>query len=61
MYRVLAYFGSWELSEEGIYDNFYEAQDVLQEALESYLEGIDPEDIEAETEVFYFNSRIEEI
>lgn len=59
MYRVLTYNGGYALSNEGTFDTFDEAQDALYEALESYLEGSD--DIEADTEIFMFNSRIEEV
>lgn len=54
---VWTYNGGYELSCEGLFDTFDEAQDKFYEALESYLEGSD--DTEADTEIFMFNSRIE--
>lgn len=61
MYRVLVYFDSYELSDEGTFEDFYEAQDALEKAKNQYLKGVDEEDLENEEEIFYFNSRIEEI
>ena len=61
MYRVLAYFGGYELSHEGDFDNFYEAQEAFERAKNRYLEGVDEDNLENEEETFYFNSRIVEI
>lgn len=61
MYRVLAYFGGYELSDEGTFEDFYGAQDALEKAKNQYLEGVGEDDLENEEETFYFNSRIEEI
>lgn len=59
LYIAWSYNGGYELSCEGLFDTFDEAQDALTKALESYLEGSD--DVEADTEIFMFNSRIEEV
>ncbi|MGL5713293.1 MAG: hypothetical protein ACRCX7_12645 [Cetobacterium sp.] len=58
-YIVWTYNGGYELSCEGLFDTFDEAQDKFTEALESYLEG--SYDAEVDAEMFMFNSRIEEV
>ena len=59
LYIVWTYNGGYKVSCEGLFDTFDEAQDSLYKALESYLDGSD--DIESDTEIFMFNSRIEEV
>ncbi|MGL5961621.1 MAG: hypothetical protein ACRCZ0_06690, partial [Cetobacterium sp.] len=60
-FKVLAYWGGYSLNNEGVFDNFYEAQEKLLECLNTQLESVEESDIEEVTENFYFNSRIEEI
>ncbi|MGL5796796.1 MAG: hypothetical protein ACRCYT_01195 [Cetobacterium sp.] len=60
-YKVLAYIGGYELSNEGVFDTFYGAQEKLLECLNVQLQDVEESDIEEIEENFYFNSRIEEV
>ncbi|MGL5962015.1 MAG: hypothetical protein ACRCZ0_08680 [Cetobacterium sp.] len=60
-FKVLAYWGGYDLSNEGVFDNFYEAEEKLTECLNIQLDKVEENEVDDMTENFYFNSRIEEI
>ena len=62
-FKALAYQGVYWLKDLGDFDTHTEAADALQEQHDKYCadDEIDSEDYNANSEVFWFDSRIEEI
>lgn len=69
-YRALAYIGLYELANLGTFETRCEALDALEAELQQQMEYLESvqldgnlpyEDRDALSEVFYFNSRVDEI
>ncbi|MGL4789875.1 MAG: hypothetical protein ACRCW1_00580 [Anaerotignaceae bacterium] len=61
MYKSMGYYGSMVLGVYGIFDEEYEALDMLTKVVQEQNNDLSEEEIQDNEEVFWCNSRVEKV